>query len=79
MKTKIINISIPDSLLDEADKMAEAEYRNRSDLFREALRNYILYKKELKQIYEYGAKQASKQNISKEKINKLISQYRRGK
>ncbi len=44
MKTQTVNISIPDPLLDAADKQAEREHRNRSDLFREALRWYLTEK-----------------------------------
>lgn len=47
MKTKIINISLPDSLLSDADNLAQKEYRTRSELFREALRIYILTRKNL--------------------------------
>lgn len=44
MKTQTVNISIPDPLLDAADKQAEREHRNRSELFREALRRYLTEK-----------------------------------
>jgi len=44
MKAQTVNISIPDSLLDDADKQAEREHRNRSELFREALRLYLTEK-----------------------------------
>lgn len=44
MKTQTVNISIPDPLLNAADKQAEREHRNRSDLFREALRWYLTEK-----------------------------------
>lgn len=44
MKTQTVNISIPDPLLGAADKQAEKEHRNRSDLFREALRWYLTEK-----------------------------------
>ncbi len=64
MKTKIINISIPDSLLADADKLAQTEYRTRSDLFREALRSYILNRRNLSLIYSYGSTQAKKQKIT---------------
>lgn len=40
-KNLVINISIPDILLSAADKQAEVEMRNRSELFREALRVYL--------------------------------------
>ena len=38
---KTINLSLPKSLLDAIDKQAEVEFRNRSDLIREAARKYI--------------------------------------
>lgn len=76
MKTKIINISIPDSLLSDADKLAQKEYRTRSDLFREALRNYILTRRNLSLIYDYGSIQAKKQKITPNNLNQKIINYR---
>lgn len=76
MKTKVINISIPDRLLSEADKVAKTEYRNRSELFREALRSYILSRKNLTEIYAYGTKQARKQKITQKDLNRQIADYR---
>lgn len=79
MKTKVINISIPDQLLDEADKVAQKEYRNRSDLFREALRTYILARKDVATIYSYGKQQAEKEKITAGDLNKVIGNYRKNK
>ena len=76
MKTKIINISIPGSLLSDADKLAEKEYRTRSDLFREALRSYIMTRRNLSLIYSYGSKQAKEQKITPENLNRKISEFR---
>lgn len=76
MKTKIINISISDQLLSDADKLAEKEYRTRSELFREALRSYISTRNNLSLIYSYGAEQAEKQKITSENLNQKISSYR---
>lgn len=44
MKTTTINISLPETLLSAADKQAEMELRNRSELIREALRKYLISK-----------------------------------
>lgn len=41
MASKVINISIPEELLDAADRAAKAESRSRSELIREALRRYL--------------------------------------
>jgi len=40
-ENKTFNISMPKSLLDAIDKQAQTEFRNRSDLIREAARTYI--------------------------------------
>ena len=76
MKTKIINISISDRLLSDADELAQKEYRTRSELFREALRSYILTRKNLNRIYGYGSIQAKKQKITPENLNQKIFNYR---
>ncbi|MFA5776193.1 MAG: ribbon-helix-helix domain-containing protein [Patescibacteria group bacterium] len=44
MENITINISLPKPLLDGADKQAETELRNRSELIREAIRNYLIDK-----------------------------------
>ncbi len=38
---KLVTISLPPPLLKEAERVAKEEYRNMSELFREALRFYI--------------------------------------
>ena len=39
--TKLVTISLPPTLLREAEKVAKKEQRTTSELFREALRHYI--------------------------------------
>ncbi len=41
MKVKTINISLPEQLLSEIDQRAKKEYRNRSELLKEAAVFYI--------------------------------------
>ncbi len=48
-----IMISLPESFLSEVDKAAKAEHRTRSDLIREALREYIRMGKRPKKPIEY--------------------------
>lgn len=43
-ENKTFNISMPKALLDAIDKQAQTEFRNRSDLIREAARSYIANK-----------------------------------
>lgn len=42
MKNTTINISLPKTFLDAIDKQSETELRNRSELIREAVRDYLL-------------------------------------
>lgn len=41
MSTQTFNISLPRGLVAKADKVAKREYKNRSELIREAIRLYI--------------------------------------
>jgi metal-responsive CopG/Arc/MetJ family transcriptional regulator len=41
MASRIINMTIPEELIEEADEVARSEGRTRSELFREAVRRYI--------------------------------------
>ena len=41
MASKVINISLPEELLQEVDQLAQVEKRTRSELFREAVRRYL--------------------------------------
>lgn len=41
MRSRLINFTIPKSLLEEIDKVAERESRSRAELLREAVRIYV--------------------------------------
>ena len=76
MENTIINISINKKLLREADIIAKKESRNRSELFREALRNYLIRQRGLNDIFDYGKSQAKKLGIKRSGINRLIKESR---
>lgn len=42
MKTQIVNVSLPERMLEAADEQAERELRSRSEFFREAVRWYLI-------------------------------------
>lgn len=44
MNTQSFNIVLPRELVEKTDELAKKEYRNRSELIREAVRLYILDK-----------------------------------
>jgi metal-responsive CopG/Arc/MetJ family transcriptional regulator len=76
MATTTINISLSKQLLDEADRVAEKEYRNRSELIREALRSYILTRQNLDSLYGYSALQARKKRVTVKSLDRVIADYR---
>jgi len=79
METQIINISLPQKLLALADKLANQEFRSRSELFREAIRTYILREIRLQEVFSYGRKQAKKLKVKEEDLEKLVNDYRQNR
>lgn len=75
MRSKVVPISLPESLLDEADKLAKKESRSRSEFFREAIRAQIL-KKELDELKRYGRAQAEKLGITEDDVPRLVKEVR---
>lgn len=62
------------------DLVATNEYRNRSELIREAVRIYLEDKLEWDDIFEFGRKAAKKAGIkSEDDVNRIVQEYRHGK
>jgi len=76
MKTNTVNISFRKELLEEIDKIAKEESRSRSELIREAARNYIERKRIWKRIFAFGEKQAKLQKITEGDILEEIGKER---
>lgn len=80
MATQIVNISIPKKLLQEADRVAEAESRTRSELIRESLRDYVERRKRWEELLEYGRRKGRELGIKSEKdVYRMVEEYRQGK
>lgn len=80
MTYQTFNISLPKDLVAVMDAVARSEYRNRSDLIREAVRVYVTDMMEWKAIYAFGKKRAKALNIQSEKdVYKIVDDYRKGK
>lgn len=76
MDSQIVNISLPIRLLRLADQVAEKEARSRSELFREAIRSYVMRKAQWEDLFAYGEKKAKKLKIKEKDIEKIIREYR---
>jgi CopG family transcriptional regulator/antitoxin EndoAI len=73
--SKFVTISLLPELLEEADKLAKAEKRTRSELFREAIRRYIEDKK-WEGICRYGRMKAQEQGLAEAAVESLVDEYR---
>lgn len=73
--SKLVTISLLPELLEEAEKLAKAEKRTRSEFFREAIRRYIEEKK-WERIYRYGRMKAQEQGLAEADVERLVDEYR---
>jgi len=73
--TKIQTLSLPPEMVKEIEKLAKEENMTKSELFREALREY-LRRKRWEKIREYGARKAAELGIKEEDVERLIDEYR---
>jgi len=73
--SKLVTISLLPELLEEAEKLAKAEKRTRSEFFREAIRRYIEEKK-WERIYRYGRIKAQEQGLAEADVERLVDEYR---
>lgn len=76
MDAQIVNISLPAKLLQLVDKVAEKEARSRSELFREAIRSYVLRKTKWDELFSYAQKQTKKFKIKEDDVEDIVAKYR---
>jgi len=77
--TRVLTVSVPPETADDFDRIAEAEGRNRSELFREMLRVYRTFEetRTFESLQRYGAAQAARRGIRTEKdVERLIREAR---
>ena len=73
--TIVWNISLPPSMAREAEVIAKKEARTKSELVREALRQY-LWSSKMKELQTYGQMKAKSKGISEEDVEKLVDDLR---
>lgn len=76
-KYRVVNISLPEEFFREAEKLAREENRTRSELYREAMRQYIETKKWEKLQRETALRARSLGVTSEEDVERVISEIRR--
>lgn len=80
MQTQTFNISLPQELIKKVDKQARKEYKNRSELIREALRMYLKDNERWEDLFSYGQRMGKRSGVKSEKgVTKIVSDFRHGK
>lgn len=80
MQTQTFNIVLPKELVRGVDEVAKSEYKNRSELIREALRRYLEDRQRWTYMFKAGRKAARKMGITSEKqINDIVYEFRHGR
>lgn len=78
MRTKTINLALPEDLLEAVDKVAEQEYRSRSELLREALRRYVLHQ-QFTTLTASLRQQTKAQGFTPEDADRIVAEDRASK
>ncbi len=80
MATKIINISLPEELVEVIDLEAKEQYASRSDFIRQTLVERLALRKELQRIHKAVAASAKKVGINTEEdVARVIRELREGR
>lgn len=78
MKTRTINLSLPEEMLKKIDRAAQAGQSNRSEFIREAARRQLEILKNWERICAYGASLGRKLGIrSEDDVERLIDEGRK--
>jgi Arc/MetJ-type ribon-helix-helix transcriptional regulator len=76
MKTRTMNISLPERLVEALDRRAEAEARSRSEVIRAAALSYLQWWEDWRRLQAYGRRQAKRLGIRPQRLERLIAQVR---
>ena len=76
--SKVLSLSLPPTMLQEAERLAKKEGRTKSELFREALRRY-LQERRWAALRRYGAQRASSLGLKETDVERVIKEYRKGR
>ncbi len=74
-----MTISLPPKLVREVDRKARFEGRSRSELVREALRQYLNRQDRWEQIFAYGRNAAEKANVKDKDVTRIVKERRRAR
>lgn len=73
---RTFTISLPPKLARQVDKQATAEGRTRSELFREAVRQYIARRDRWNQVFAYGENTAAERGLTEDDVDRAVAEER---
>jgi len=77
-QTKIVNMSLPLDIYNQADEIAKKRGVSRSEILKKALEIYIMQEKRWELIYKWGEEKAKELKIKDEEdVERLIQEFRR--
>jgi CopG family transcriptional regulator/antitoxin EndoAI len=72
---KLLSVSIPDDLMREAEAIARAQGKTKSELVRDALRRQIDLE-QFRQLQRYGRRRAEEIGVGPEDVEQLVDELR---
>ncbi len=74
MNTQMINFSIPNSLLKQADRLAQKQSQSRSEFLRNAIRQYLEKEKVKSRLFSIVTRSAKRNNLSEKEAFALAEE-----
>jgi len=74
--TKTVTLSLPPEMADKIEELMKKEGRTRSELLREALRQYV-EDREWQEILRYGRMKAKEKGITEDQVEDIVDTYRK--
>jgi len=80
--SKVLSVSVPPEAAADFDRIAKEEGRNKSELFREMLSVYRIWRRNqrFEGLQRYGAARAREMGVfTEEDVDRLIQEFRQGR
>ncbi|MFN2595152.1 MAG: CopG family ribbon-helix-helix protein [Actinomycetota bacterium] len=75
--SQTVTVSLPPELAREVDRAARKEGRSRSEMFREALRQYLARRDRWDRIFTHGETAAQRLNLTEEDVTRAVKARRK--
>ncbi len=77
--SQTVTVSLPPELAREVDRVARREGRSRSEVFREALRQYLARRDRWDRIFAVGEQAARRLAVTEQDVTAAVKARRRGR